>query len=68
MKMMFHIRYIGRKEVNKDISKCLTLIINQSLNSGIFPDISLRFVVYLYNFATTGLVGEFRAASPKKIL
>ena len=26
------------KFINKDISKCLTLIINQSLNSGIFPD------------------------------
>ena len=26
------------KVVNKDLSKCLTLIINQSLNSGIFPD------------------------------
>ena len=26
------------KLINKDISKCLTLIINQSLNSGIFPD------------------------------
>ena len=25
------------KLINKDISKCLTLIINQSLNSGIFP-------------------------------
>ena len=26
------------KLINKDISKCLTLIISQSLNSGIFPD------------------------------
>ena len=26
------------KLINKDISKCLTLIINQSLNSGIFAD------------------------------
>ena len=26
------------KLINKDHSKCLTLIINQSFNSGIFPD------------------------------
>ena len=26
------------KLINKDLSKCLTLKINQSLSSGIFPD------------------------------
>ena len=29
------------KLINKDLSKCFTLIINKSLNSGIFPDVQV---------------------------
>ena len=38
------------KLISKDISKCLTLIITQSLNSGIFPDkLKIAKVTAIYN-------------------
>ena len=52
------------KLINKDISKCLTLIINQSLNSGIFPDkLKIAKVTPIYKKGDKQIITNYRPIS-----
>ena len=52
------------KLINKDLSKCLTLIINQSLNSGIFPDkLKIAKVTPFYKKGDKQIITNYRAIS-----
>ena len=52
------------KLINKDISKCLTLIINQSLNSGIFPDkLKIAKVTPIYKKGDKQIISNYRPIS-----
>ena len=52
------------KLINKDISKCLTLIINQSLNSGIFPDkLKIAKVTPIFKKGDKQIITNYRPIS-----
>ena len=52
------------KLINKDISKCLTLIINQSLNSGIFSDkLKIAKVTPIYKKGDKQIISNYRPIS-----
>ena len=52
------------KLINKDISKCLTLIINQSLNSGIFPDkLKIAKVTPIFKKGDNQIITNYRPIS-----
>ena len=52
------------KLINKDISKCLTLIISQSSNSGIFPDkLKIAKVTPIYKKGDKQIITNYRPIS-----
>ena len=52
------------KLINNDLSKCLILIINQSLNSGIFPDqLKIAKVTPIYKKGDKQIITNYRSIS-----